>query len=111
MVVGALKHRLNRGRRSNLSFFRDVRGLECDLLYENGDGIGAVEVKSGATLASDWFDGLDRVARAVRGSGLRAVVYGGPERQTWRGGEAVPLVGLGEFLERLDGRTGERAGI
>ena len=103
VVVEALKHRFNRGRRSNLSFFRDVRGLKCDLLYENANGIGAIEIKSGATVAPDWFDGLDRVAAVVPGIGVRAVVHGGLDRQSRRGGEAVPLAALGELLERLDG--------
>ena len=102
VVVEALKHRFNRGRRSNLSFFRDIRGLECDLLYENGNGMGAIEIKSGATVASDWFDGLERIARVVPGIGVRAVVHGGLDRQERRGGEAVPLSGLSELLERLD---------
>ena len=46
VVSEALKYRFNRGYRSNISFFRDSRGLECDLFYETGHGIGAVEVKS-----------------------------------------------------------------
>ena len=102
VVVEALKHRFNRGRRSNLSFFRDTRGFECDLLYENGNGMGAIEIKSGATVASDWFDALDRIAGVLPRVGLRAVVYGGSERQTRRKGEVVPLAALGEILDRLD---------
>ena len=65
VVIEALKHRFNRGRQSNLSFFRDMRGLECDLFYETGQGIGAVEIKSGATIASDYFSSLNRVAKRV----------------------------------------------
>ena len=38
------------------------RGLECDRLYENGNGIGAIEIKSGATIASDYFDALKRIS-------------------------------------------------
>ena len=102
VVVEALKHRFNRGRRSNLSFFRDTRGFECDLLYENGNGMGAIEIKSGATVASDWFDALDRIGGILPRVGLRAVVYGGSERQTRRKGEVVPLAALGEILDRLD---------
>ena len=106
VVVEALKHRFNRGRRSNLSFFRDTRGFECDLLYENGNGMGAIEIKSGATVASDWFDTLDRIAGILPRVGLRAVVYGGSERQTRRKGEVVPLAALGEILDRLDQLVG-----
>ena len=105
VVVEALKHRFNRGRRSNLSFFRDSRGLECDLLYENGTGIGALEIKSGATVASDWFDALDRVAKRLPAITTRAVVYGGMERQSRRNGEVIPLAGLSELLELMDDRA------
>ena len=38
VVSEAMKHRFNRGRRPNLSFFRDSKGLECDLLYETSLG-------------------------------------------------------------------------
>ena len=104
VVVEALKHRFNRGRRSNLSFFRDSRGLECDLLYGNGDSMGAIEIKSGATVASDWFDSLNTVARELPGIAGRAVVYGGSEHQARRDGAVVPFADLGGLLERLDGR-------
>ena len=104
VVVEALKHRFNRGRRSNLSFFRDSRGLECDLLYENGHGMAALEIKSGATVASDWFDSLNRVAKELPGIATKAVVYGGGERQSRRDGEVVPLADLSEMLERMDNR-------
>jgi hypothetical protein len=35
-------------------------GHEVDLLSEQGGTLQAVEIKSGATLASDWFLGLRR---------------------------------------------------
>ncbi len=99
VVVEALKHRFNRGLRSNLSFFRDSRGLECDLLYENGHGMAAMEIKSGATVVSDWFDSLNRVAKELPEIATRAVVYGGADRQSRRDGEVVPLTDLSELLE------------
>lgn len=102
VVLEALKHRFNRGYRSNLSFFRDARGLECDLLYENGNGICAIEIKSGATIASDYFNALNRIARVLPHISGKAVVYGGADRQSRRDGEVVPLAGLGEVLEQFD---------
>ena len=99
VVVEALKHRFNRGRRSNLSFFRDSRGLECDLLYENSHGMAAMEIKSGATVASDWFDPFNRVAKELPEIATRAVVYGGTDRQSRQDGEVVPLTDLSELLE------------
>lgn len=60
VMVEALKHRLNRGNGSDLSFFRDSRGLECDLLFETGERIFSIEIKAGSTIASDWFDALTK---------------------------------------------------
>ncbi len=102
VVVEALKYRFNRGLRSNLSFFRDTRGLECDLLYENGNGLGAIEIKSGATIASDYFDALNRITKVLPQISAKAVVYGGTDRQSRRDGEVVPLADLVEVLERFD---------
>ena len=65
VVVEALKYRFNLGRQSNLSFFRDSRGLECDLLFQTANGMGAIEIKSGATIASDYFDSLKAIAKLI----------------------------------------------
>ncbi len=102
VVMEALKHRFNRGRQSNLSFFRKVQGLECDLFYETGQGIGAIEVKSGATLAADYFDALNRVAKRLPEITRKLVVYGGSDRQSRAKGEAVPLSDLGGVLQDFD---------
>ena len=102
VVVEALKRRFNQGRRSNLSFFRDARGLECDLLYQTGLGIGAIEIKSGSTVASDYFHSLDRVAELIPNISAKAVVYGGADRQTRTDCEVVPLSDMGDVLERLE---------
>lgn len=102
VVVEALKHRFNRGLRSNLSFFRSTQGMECDLLVETGNGLGAIEIKAGATIASDAFHSLNRVAELVPGITARAVVYGGTDRQSRSSGEAVPLADLGELLDHLE---------
>ncbi len=105
VVTEALKHRLNQGRQPNLSFFRDAQGLECDLLYETGHGIGAIEIKAGATVASDYFHSLNRVADLVPGISAKAVVYGGSGRQSRSGGEVVPLSDLASVLEEFEGEA------
>lgn len=102
VVAETLKHRFNQGRRSNLSFFRDTAGLECDLLYERADGLGAIEIKSGVTVGSDWFDSVNRIARSLPQVTTKAVVYGGQDRQQRKAGEVVPLTHLAELLRSLD---------
>ena len=101
VVAEALKHRFNRGQQPNLSFFRDARGLECDLFYQTGQGIGAIEIKSGSTIASDYFHALDRVAGLIPDISAKAVVYGGTARQSRSDCEVVPLEDLDELLGAL----------
>ena len=102
VVAEALKHRFNRGLQPNLSFFRDSRGLECDLLYETGHGIRAIEIKSGATVASDYFTAINRVAELIPDVAAKTVVYGGTGRQSRSDCEVVPLSGLTGVLEQSD---------
>ena len=103
MVVSeALKHRFNRGRQSNLSFFRDARGLECDIFYETGRGIGAIEVKSGSTVASDYCDSLNRVAELIPDIFAKTAVYGGTARQSRGDCDIVPLAHLDETLQQFE---------
>ncbi len=102
VVVEALKYRYNLGRSSNLSFFRDSRGLECDLLFETASGVGAIEIKSGATIATDSFDSLNTIAKSIPEISTKIVVYGGSERQSRSAGEVVPFHNVYDVLERFE---------
>lgn len=102
VVAETLKHRFNRGLQPNLSFFRDSRGLECDLFYETGRGIGAIEIKSGATVASDYFTSLHRVAALIPDISTKTVIYGGATPHSRSDAKAVPLTDLREILDRFE---------
>lgn len=102
VVVEALKHRFNRGSQANLSFFRDSKGLECDLLYPDGSGFAAFEVKSGATIGSDYFRSLHRVAEVVPEITSKTVVYGGDTSQSRSDSEVVTLADFGGALDVLE---------
>ena len=82
IVIEALKYRYHRGKRSNLHFLRDARGNEVDLVLESGSAVALAEIKAGATIASDWFKPFDQLAaRLPAGAAMRALIYGGTERQ------------------------------
>lgn len=102
VVIETLKYRFNQGRRFNPYFFRDSRGLECDLLFETGHGLSAIEIKAGATIASDYFDSLNKVAGLIPRVLTKAVVYGGTDRQSRSAGEVVPFADLHGALERFE---------
>lgn len=70
------------GEQPQLHHYRESRGLEMDILLQRGTNLQAVEVKSGATAASDFFKGFNPFIERMRGAGFAgeiaaAVVYGG----------------------------------
>ena len=102
VIVEALKFGFNRGRSPNLSFFRDSRGLECDLLMETGHGTAAIEIKSGATITSDAFGALGQVGELIPNVSMKAIVHAGAERQSRSAGEAAPFSEFEGLLDRFD---------
>jgi predicted AAA+ superfamily ATPase len=58
VVSELIKQRFNAGQPADLYFWRDSAGHEIDVVFETPAGLQAVEIKSGATYAADWLDGL-----------------------------------------------------
>jgi len=90
-----LKSRAHRGLPPSLSFYRDKKGAEVDLVVDLGRELLAVETKSGQTVAGDFFAGLHTFASLVAASRQRRevrsfVVYGGAEHQRRSAGTVVP---------------------
>ncbi len=89
------KSRLHRGLPQRMFHFRDARGLEVDLLVQAGDRLTAVEVKSSATIARDFFSGLKRLGEYVEAHKSHLtyqprVIFGGEEGQNRRQGKVLP---------------------
>lgn len=73
-----LKHEFNRGRRTDIWFWRDSAGHEVDLLLPAGARLQPVEIKSGTTFAADWLRSARRWAELTGADALPPiVVYGG----------------------------------
>ena len=79
VVAECMKFFRHRGDEPPLYFWRDRKGTEVDLLYERAGIIRPVEVKSGATLTSASFSGIDRFLRVADGTADPQLVYGGEE--------------------------------
>lgn len=105
VVAEVLKAHRNAGVTPRLSYFRDAHGLEVDLLVERGTDIVGIETKSGATLGSDAFTGLDKLAAVVPELRDRVVVYGGDESWTSRGAKAVGYAALDASVWTKAART------
>ena len=86
-VVSELyKSLAHQGEQPNLYHYRESRGLEIDVLVQRGDCLHAIEVKSAATAAPDFFKGFDQIAKRFQAAGLshsldNVVVYGGETSQ------------------------------
>lgn len=82
-----VKRGAHEGLRRDLLHYRDAAGLEVDLVSTDATSVTLLEVKSGATIASDFADGVERLARGVGERGgtptiATRVIHGGPLRQT-----------------------------
>jgi len=73
-----LKNYYHQGKEPDLYFWRDSSGHEIDVVIQQGQEMIAVEVKSGQTIARDFFDGL-RYWRDLLDdpAAPAALVYGG----------------------------------
>jgi len=83
MVISEFhKYRFNQGRHSNYYYFRDNTGNEVDLIFEYGGKIYPIEIKSGATIRSDFFSGIQYLNKlAGKQIAKGALIYGGTEWQ------------------------------
>lgn len=86
IVAELMKARLNSGERPNLYFWRDSNGNEVDVVIEHGQKLMPVEIKSGRTVARDFFSGLEKwVAMAGDLSSDPTLIYGGTDTYRHKG--------------------------
>ena len=100
VVIEVLKHRFNRGMRSNLYFYRDSKGDEVDLVLEFGAEVFPVEIKAGATIAADFFKGLKSFSALRKPQPWRsALIYGGNDCQQRSDATVCPAVKIHDLLD------------
>ena len=73
------KSSFNKGLPGFYYFWRDRSGNEIDLLIEEGGKIRPVEIKSGATLNTDYFKGLHHFASIASDIIEPTLIYGGDD--------------------------------
>ncbi len=93
----------HQGEQPVLYHYRESRGLEMDVLVQHGDRLHAVEVKSGATAAPDFFKGFERLAERLQAAGLslhldNVVVYGGETSQQRSNARLIGWRDVGRIL-------------
>ncbi|MCH8473790.1 MAG: ATP-binding protein [Opitutales bacterium] len=102
VVSELLKGRYNRWKEPNFYFWRENNGLEVDVLVDQAGTLAPIEIKSGATVSSDWFRGLQRWERlAGRDAGRARLIYGGDRRWVRGETEIVPWEELSQVVNTL----------
>lgn len=78
IIMEALKSRFNKGKDSNLFFYRDSNGLEVDLLLKNGSDYTAIEIKSSQTYHPDFESAIRSLNKVMKDSLThKAILYAG----------------------------------
>ncbi|MRR17879.1 MAG: ATP-binding protein [Deltaproteobacteria bacterium] len=102
-LMEAIKYRFNRGKKNTVTFYRDSRGNEVDMILESGREVFPLEVKAGATITDDFFKGLRHFSRVIGeppyGGGL---IYGGREIQKRGNFHIYPVTAMDEMLDKLN---------
>jgi len=97
MIVAELaKQRFHGGAAPGLFHWRDQTGHEIDCLLAAGERLQAVEIKSGRTVAADWFRSLRYWAELSKSHDLN-LIYGGEDRAFREGVRTVPWREVGHF--------------
>lgn len=91
IISDMYKQFCNRGLRSPLYFWRDLNGrCEVDCIIDRGISLVPIEIKSGLTISSDFFKGLEFWNDLTQNNPVNSfVVYGGSEKQSRRQGNAI----------------------
>ncbi len=78
VIAEFYKKALHAGKEADLFFWRDSSGHEIDLILDEGEKAIPVEIKSGQTVAKDFFKGIDYY-RKISGDGSMpaALIYAG----------------------------------
>ncbi len=82
IISDMIKQQWNAGKEHGCYYWRDKAGHEVDCIVETSGRMHMIEIKSGHTVASDYFDGM-RYLSSVSGeaAGSSWVVYAGDARQ------------------------------
>ena len=84
IISELMKTCFNAGEDAPFYFWRDSQGHEVDLLIENGEELFPIEIKSGQTIASSMFSGLNYWQKLSQCDG-GMLIYSGSNSYTRNG--------------------------
>ncbi len=98
VISELIKRRFNEGLLFELYFWQDKLGKEIDCLIEKGSRLIPVEIKSGITVAGDYFDNIAYWERLAKISpGRSYLIYAGEGIQERKNGKVLGWRDLGRL--------------
>jgi len=103
IIADMYKQFCNKGMRSPLYFWRDLNGRhEIDCIIDRGLNLVPVEIKSGLTISSDFFKGLEYWNELAQNNPNNSfVIYGGNEKEIRKQGNIIGWKAAGNFVDQM----------
>lgn len=101
VISDLLKQQYNQELLPSLYFWRDAAGNEVDCVIDEGQTIVPIEIKSSQTIVPSFFKGLDYWQSISQTTGLRYVIYGGQEDQSWTQGQVLSWQNTGNLIKLI----------
>jgi predicted AAA+ superfamily ATPase len=99
VISELLKGRRNRALNENIYYWRDNVGHEIDCIAEKSDKLLPLEIKSGKTIASDFFKGLNFYTALSQDIAVQpTVVYAGSMDQQRKDGNVLSWKSFGRSM-------------
>lgn len=104
IIADLYKQYYNQGLDPHLYFWRDQNGrLEVDCLVDLGIKLVPIEIKSGETIMSSFFDGLANWNELTEtGPENNYIIYGGSSEQNRTAGHVVSWHNTGTLIEKIE---------
>lgn len=102
IISDLLKQQYNSEEQPSLYFWRDNTGNEIDCIVDESQYPVPVEIKSGKTVATDFFKNINYWDKTTETSQApRYLVYGGDEDQSWPQAQVLTWKAAGSLIKKL----------
>jgi predicted AAA+ superfamily ATPase len=103
IIADIAKQYFNIGKRPPIYFWRDLNGrIEIDCIIEEALKLYPIEIKSGETIAKDYFNGLqewNNISNTEPNNNY--LIYGGNLKQERSVGNIIGWKNIGDFVEKI----------
>ncbi len=91
IIIDLLKQRYNKGLQPNIYFWRDSHGTEVDVLFDKGEKITPIELKSAQTKNLNFFNGINYYRQLAKTNSTKGyVIYGGNDNAVVEDNSLLP---------------------